>query len=43
MDWRRELQDRAAEIAEMQRLGLFVDLAPDAQKQTSIVEDAQDS
>lgn len=44
MDWRRELQDRADEIAAMDRLGLFVDLAPDAQKQesTTVREDAED-
>jgi len=33
LDWRRELEQRADEIAEMNRLGLFVDLAPEKNEQ----------
>lgn len=42
LDWRRELRQRADEIAEMDRLGLFVDLAPDAtssETQTEVKND----
>ena len=41
LDWRRELQQRADEIAEMERLGLMVDLAPDATSSDTTTEVTQ--
>jgi capsid protein len=41
LDWRRELQQRADEIAEMERLGLMVDLAPDATSSNTTTEVTQ--
>jgi len=41
LDWRRELQQRADEVAEMDRLGLFVDISPEksAQETETTVND----